>query len=109
MTSDDRVRGCVSGGENIYPAEIERVLRQSPWIEEAAVVGRNDVKWGQIPVLVVVPKDAGFDPAQLHEAFDGKLARYKQPREVLVLAALPRTALGKVQLQALRELIAAQA
>lgn len=106
----DRIKNVIiSGGENIYPAEIERVLRQSPWIEEAAVVGRNDVKWGQIPVLVVVPKDAGFDPAQLHEAFDGKLARYKQPREVLVLAALPRTALGKVQLQALRELIAAQA
>ncbi len=88
----------ISGGENIYPAEIENVLADCPLILEAAVIGQPDDKWGEVAVAVVVKKpDAALDAAAVRKLFDGKLARFKHPRRVLFVNSLPKTALGKVQ------------
>lgn len=100
----DRLRHMIiSGGENIAPAEVERVLRDAPGVAEVAVCGRPDPRWGEVPVAVVVPA-AGFDPAALLAHCEGRLARFKHPRAIVPVAALPRTALGKVNLMALRAL-----
>jgi fatty-acyl-CoA synthase len=102
----DRLKHLIiSGGENIYPAEVERVLREAPGVTEGAVCGRPDARWGEVPVAVVVP-GPGFDASAVLRFFDGRLARFKHPRAVVTVAALPRTALGKVQLEALREIAA---
>ncbi|PZW43112.1 fatty-acyl-CoA synthase [Humitalea rosea] len=93
----------VSGGENIYPAEVERVLATAPGVLEGAVCGRPDLKWGEVPVAVVVP-GPGFDAAAVLSHFEGKLARFKKPRDVVAVASLPRNALGKVVLAELRAL-----
>lgn len=102
----DRIKHVIiSGGENIYPAEVERVLRSAPGVLEGAVCGRPDPRWGEVPVAVVVAGE-GFDRAALLRHFEGRIARYKQPRDVVVVEAMPKTALGKIQLAALRVLVA---
>jgi fatty-acyl-CoA synthase len=101
----DRLKHVIiSGGENVYPAEVERVLATAPGVAEGAVVGRPDPKWGEVPVAVVVP-GPGFDPARILAHFDGQIARFKQPRDVVVVDALPRTALGKVATGELKALV----
>ena len=95
----------ISGGENIHPAEVERVLATAPGVREGAVCGRPDARWGEVPVAVVVP-GPGFNAAAVLAHFDGRLARFKHPRAVVAVLELPRTALGKVQLTALRRLAA---
>ena len=97
----------ISGGENIYPAEIENVLADCPLILEAAVIGQPDEKWGEVAVAVVVKMpDANLDADWVMKLFDGKLARFKQPRRVVFVASLPKTALGKVQKRELAERVA---
>ncbi len=94
----------ISGGENIYPAEIENLLAHDPEIAEAVVLGLPDPRWGEVPVLVLVPRAGrAVDEARLRRLFDERLARFKHPRRIVVAASLPRTALGKVQKVALRE------
>ncbi|WP_376098781.1 class I adenylate-forming enzyme family protein [Roseomonas sp. CCTCC AB2023176] len=93
----------ISGGENVYPAEVERVLVDAPGIAEGAVCGVPHPQWGEVPVAVVVPGE-GYDPEAVLRHFEGKLARYKQPHHVVTVTDLPRTALGKVDLPALRAL-----
>jgi fatty-acyl-CoA synthase len=96
----------ISGGENIYPAELENVLADCPLILEAAVVGQTDDKWGEVAVAVIVKMpDAPLDAAGVMALFDGKLARFKHPRRVLFMDSLPKTALGKVQKSKLAELV----
>ncbi len=102
----DRLKHVIiSGGENIYPAEVERVLATAPGIAEGAVIGRPDPRWGEVPVAVVVP-GPGFDPAAVLAHFEGRIARFKQPRAVVAAPALPRTALGKVAMAELRRIAA---
>ena len=97
----------ISGGENIHPAEIENLALAWPGVAEAAVVGLPDAQWGEVPVLVLVLQPgAEVDTEALRASFDGRLARYKHPRRVIVRDTLPRTALGKVQKANLRELLA---
>ena len=91
----------ISGGENVYPAEVERVLGQHPDVSEVAVVGVPDEKWGEAGRAYVVPATATFDAARVIAWASERLARYKLPREVVVVAELPRTASGKVQKHAL--------
>ena len=91
----------ISGGENVYPAEVERVLGQHPDVSEVAVVGVPDEKWGEAGRAYVVPASDAFEPALLLAWAGERLARYKLPREVVVVAELPRTASGKVQKHAL--------
>lgn len=83
----------ISGGENVYPAEIEAVLNALPGIAESAVVARPDSKWGEVPVAFLVLKPGA---AFVRPELDGKLARFKQPKDYLVVDALPRNAMGKV-------------
>ena len=93
----------ISGGENIYPAEIENIAATWPGVAEAAVVGLPDARWGEVPVLVLVAQPgAVVDVPALQAHLQAQLARFKQPRRTLVLAEVPRTALGKVQKAALR-------
>jgi len=102
----DRLKDMIiSGGENIYCAEVENVLFSHPGIADVAVVGRPDDKWGEVPVAVIVPtqRDQAPDTASLREWLDGRLARYKHPAEVIVLDELPRNASGKVLKQPLRQ------
>jgi fatty-acyl-CoA synthase len=102
----DRLKHLIiSGGENISPAEVERVLLTAPGVREGAVVGRPDPRWGEVPVAVVVP-GAGFDAAAVLRHFEGRLARFKQPRDVVAVEALPRTALGKVAIGEVRSMLA---
>jgi acyl-CoA synthetase (AMP-forming)/AMP-acid ligase II len=87
-----------SGGENIYPAEIERVLRAQPGIAEAVVVRRRDETWGEVPVAFVVARDPAPTAEALIAACRGQIARYKLPHEVRFVAdaELPRSVSGKV-------------
>lgn len=90
----------ISGGENIYPAEIENLIAQHPAVAECSVVGQADARWGEVAVAVVVLRDPQADgawDAPLRAFLDGRLARYKWPRRWVRLDALPRTALGKVK------------
>jgi len=94
----------ISGGENIYPAELEQVLNGIDGIEEATVVGMPDEKWGEIPVaLVVAAAPARLTASKICAAFEGHLARYKHPRAVVFVPALPRNAMGKVLKHELRD------
>jgi fatty-acyl-CoA synthase len=101
----DRLKHVIiSGGENIYPAEVERLLRTAPGVAEGAVIGRPDPRWGEVPVAVVVP-GPGFEAARVLAHFEGQIARFKIPRAVVTLPTLPRTALGKVAVARLREMV----
>ncbi len=88
----------ISGGENIYPAELEQVLIECPAVAEAVVVGEPDARWGEQPVAVVVLRaGASISESEVLSLFDGRLAKYKWPRRVVFVDTLPKTALGKVQ------------
>lgn len=88
----------ISGGENIYPAEIENLVCMLPEVAECAVVGLPDERWGEVPVLaVVLHEGAVWHEASIRELCAERLARYKQPRKLVCLPSLPKTALGKVQ------------
>ncbi|MFN8535423.1 MAG: long-chain fatty acid--CoA ligase [Dehalococcoidia bacterium] len=94
----------VSGGENIASPEIERVLYEHPAVLEAAVIGKPDDRWGEVPLAFVVLREgqdaSGDDLVQFCFA---KLARYKAPRDIRFVEALPRTPSGKVLKRLLRE------
>jgi fatty-acyl-CoA synthase len=97
----------ISGGENIYPAEIENLLAQHPAVAECAVIGQADARWGEVAVAVLVWHPGAAPGADwigaLQALLDGQLARYKWPRRWICVDSLPRTALGKVQKAALKE------
>jgi fatty-acyl-CoA synthase len=100
---DRKKNMIVSGGENIYPAEIERVLLDHPSVAEAAVIGVADLRWQEVPVAYVVARSA-VSVDELRSHLLDQLARFKLPREILLVDELPRNALGKVQHFRLREL-----
>jgi long-chain acyl-CoA synthetase len=101
----DRVKDMiVSGGENVYPAEAERVLRQHPAVADLAVIGVPDDRWGETPKAVVVPvPGSAVTEAELLEFVRERLAHYKCPTSVDFVDELPRNATGKVLKRALRE------
>ena len=87
----------VSGGENVYPAEVENALRSHPDVEDACVVGLPDDIWGQrVAALVVQRRPGGPDAAKLVEYLRGRLAGYKIPRTIAFTDELPCTASGKI-------------
>jgi fatty-acyl-CoA synthase len=95
----DRVKYLIkSGGENIYPAEIERVLLAHPSVRDAAVVKRRDERWGEVPVAFVAC-EAEFDAAGLASFCRERLASYKQPKEIrcITYEDFPRSSTGKIQ------------
>ena len=96
----DRVKYLIkSGGENIYPAEVERILLADPRVDEALVVRRPDPHWGEVPVAYVARNDPNLDEAALNELCLNGLARYKRPREInfVPVEAFPRSTTGKIQ------------
>lgn len=96
----------ISGGENVYPAEIETVLRGHAEVEEAAVVGVPDTRWGEVGhAFVVLCPGATADEEGLLFACEAALARYKLPRRIHVLTEMPRTGSGKIAKPELRKLV----
>jgi fatty-acyl-CoA synthase len=100
----------ISGGENIYCAEVENVLAAHPAIAEVAVIGRTHERWGEVPLAVVAlgtdPRTApksGFTLSDLEEFLTERLARYKHPKVLEIVDALPRNPAGKVLKTELRE------
>jgi fatty-acyl-CoA synthase len=87
----------ISGGVNVYPAEIENQLLQHPDLRDAAVVGATDETWGEVGVAFVVLREgAALDAARLAEFLTSRLARYKVPKRFIAVGELPRTPYGKV-------------
>jgi fatty-acyl-CoA synthase len=101
----DRTKDLIiSGGENVYPAEVEEVLYQHPAVAECAVVGVPDDRWGEVGVAVVVLRDgARADADELLSFLTGCIARFKVPKSVAFTDSLPRTASGKVLTSELRK------
>ncbi|MHB9758831.1 o-succinylbenzoate--CoA ligase [Streptomyces sp. BYX5S] len=111
VTIVDRFKDMIiSGGENIYPAEIEAALLAHPDVAECAVIGVPDEKWGEVPRAIVVPRPGSTpDPATLLASLTDRLARYKIPKSLTLTHELPRTASGKLLKSRLRETYAQNA
>ncbi|ADZ71972.1 AMP-binding protein [Polymorphum gilvum] len=107
----DRIKDMyISGGENVYPAEVERVLVDHPDILEAVVVGIPDERWGEVGAAYLIARPGHtVDPAGLPAWCRERLAGYKVPRRFAVVADLPRTAAGKVRKNLLKDQPAAPA
>lgn len=86
----------IRGGENIYPVEVERVLLEFQGVQDAAVIGLPDAKWGEIVVAVIVATSQVVDTDRLEAHLRASLARYKCPERIVVMDALPYNAAGKV-------------
>jgi fatty-acyl-CoA synthase len=99
----------ISGGENIYPAEIENQLMTLSGVAESAVVGLPDERWGEVPVAVLVRNADATGQCLTSEAvmahLQSRIARFKLPRRVVFVNSLPKSALGKVQKPALQVLL----
>jgi fatty-acyl-CoA synthase len=108
VTIVDRMKDLIiSGGENIYPAEVEDALYSHPGVAECAVIGVPDERWGEVGRAIVVPRPEaaadGLDERALLDHLGGRLARYKVPRSVIFADSLPRSGAGKVLKQRLRD------
>ncbi len=100
----DRIKDMIiSGGENVYPAEIENVLMSHPEVVEAAVIGQPSEKWGESPFAIVVSKEPSLTEDSVLQHCDGKLARFKLPKGAAFIDVIPRNANGKVLKRVLRE------
>ncbi|WP_439104444.1 AMP-binding protein [Celeribacter marinus] len=104
---EDRLKDMyISGGENVYPAEVENVLYEHDAIAEAAIIGVPDARWGEVGcAMIVVRPDAQFDKSDIDRLCAGRLARFKQPAHVVVLDTLPRNGTGKVLKHELRKMV----
>ncbi|AWB90226.1 acyl-CoA synthetase [Salinibacterium hongtaonis] len=100
----DRLKDMIiSGGENIYPAEIENLINDIDGVTGAAVIGVPHERWGEVPwAVVTVRDDTTLDRESVRSHLDGRLARYKLPANVVVVEELPRTASGKIRKADLR-------
>jgi fatty-acyl-CoA synthase len=105
ITIEDRIKDMyISGGENVYPAEVESVLYMLPEVAEAAVIGLPDPKWGETGCAVVVLKPGEtLDLAAVQHHCKGHLARYKHPSRLEIRNELPRNATGKILKYVLRD------
>jgi fatty-acyl-CoA synthase len=95
----DRARDMyITGGENVYSAEVERILREYPEIEDIAVVGVPDERWGEVGQAYVIPKkDSNFNTDGLMQYCKQRMANFKCPKQVILCEDFPRTSLGKVR------------
>lgn len=107
LTLIDRLHDMIiSGGENVYPSEVEQVLATHPGVAQVAVVGRPSEKWGETVTAIVVPADSREPSVTAQALIDfarSRLAAYKCPTDVQLVAQLPYTSSGKLQRSALRE------
>jgi len=94
----------ISGGYNVYPAEIEACINELPGVAESAVVGVPHADFGEVGLALVIAKPgAELDPAQIIARLKSGLANFKVPKQCLIVDELPRNAMGKVQKNVLRE------
>lgn len=94
----------ISGGENIYPTEIESVISGMPGVKEVGVTGVEDLDWGQVPIAFIIVDDASISMMDVIQFISGKLAKYKIPKQVYFVQALPRNASNKLLRNKLYEL-----
>lgn len=93
-----------SGGENIYAAEVEKIFRDHPAVQDAALIGKPDEKWGEVGLMIVLLKSGqSATEDELLKFCEGKLARFKIPKQVIFTDALPYSPYGKVEKVKLRE------
>lgn len=95
----------VSGGENIYPAEIEQILQRHPLISEVCVVAKSDPLWGEVPAVVITNDQLSLEEIQSF-CLRHHLAPYKLPKFVMYMPEIPRIGIGKYHRSLLRELLA---
>ncbi len=103
---DRKSNMIISGGENIYPSEVEAVLAAHPQVQDVAVIGVPDAKWGESVQAVVVLRTSGaVSPSELLEWCKGRVASFKRPKSVVFIneSEMPRTATGKIQHRVLRD------
>jgi fatty-acyl-CoA synthase len=107
----DRLKDMIiSGGENIYPAEVEQAITELDAVGSVAVIGVPDEKWGEVPRAVVLLREGALlTETDLRAHLEGRLARYKIPKSVVFVDEMPRTASGKIRKNDLRKLSAGQA
>ncbi len=104
----DRIKDMIiSGGENIYPAEIENVILGHASVKEVAVIGLPDEKWGEIACAIIVADQAQAGAEQILAHCESRLARYKLPKKFIFVEAIPRNPAGKVLKRVLRDQYAA--
>lgn len=101
MIYDRRKDLIISGGENIYPYQIETIAKQFEHVSDAVCIGQSDETWGQIPILFYV-SDANIDEAQFQSFLEENLAKFKVPKQLYRVTELPYTSTGKLQRQRLR-------
>jgi fatty-acyl-CoA synthase len=94
----------ISGGENVYAAEVEAIFREHTAVSEAALIGKPDDQWGEVGIMITVLKPGqSATPEELQEFCRGRLARYKVPKEVIFVDELPYSPYGKVEKMKLKE------
>ena len=104
VTIHDRVKDMIiSGGENVYPAEVENIISSHPGVGDVAVIGQPSKRWGESPFAVVVKRDHDLTEADILQHCDGKLARFKQPKGAVFIEEIPRNPTGKPLKRILRE------
>ena len=104
VTICDRKKDMIiSGGENVYPAEVESVLLQHAGVADAAVIGQPSERWGESPLAVIVRADAALGAEAVLAHCEGRLARYKQPTAVVFVDSIPRNPSGKILKRVLRD------
>jgi fatty-acyl-CoA synthase len=105
----DRLKDMIiSGGENIYSAEVEQAIAELEAVGSVAVIGVPDQKWGEVPRAIVTVREGftiGDDEIRLH--LENRIARYKIPKSVVIVDELPRTASGKIRKADLRRMFSA--
>jgi len=100
----DRIKDMIiSGGENVYPAEIENVINGMDGVREVAVIGIPSEKWGESPLAVVVKADESLSDGDVLDHCKGKLAPFKMPKAAVFIDEVPRNPTGKVLKRVLRE------
>jgi fatty-acyl-CoA synthase len=105
LTISDRLKDMIiSGGENIYPAQVEQAIRELDAVADVAVIGVPDDRWGEVPWAIVSVRDGHeLDEAHVRESLQGRVARYKVPKTVVFVDEFPRTASGKIRKADLRQ------
>ncbi|MEH6548931.1 MAG: long-chain-fatty-acid--CoA ligase [Pseudomonadales bacterium] len=104
VTICDRIKDMIiSGGENIYPAEVENVLLEHAAVLDAAVIGQQSARWGESPCAVIVCPDGAINKEDLIAHCEQRLARFKVPKDIIVVDEIPRNPSGKILKRVLRE------
>jgi len=94
----------ITGGENVFPYEVEAVIRATQLVNDICVIGLPDIHWGQVITAIYVPSDPNVSTATLQTALKDKLSKFKQPKYWIPLASLPRNSQGKINYEELQQI-----